>query len=476
MLTDTVTLLDGSIADNLAIKSGDTLPTGVVGEVFYKTGVDAGLYVHDGSDWAITGSGGGGGSGIAQGPTLPAGSYIGELFNKTGANANTYIYNGSVWTQLISVWAPPIDQGGEVDPTPDPDDGYLWAWGLNNYGQIGDSSTISKSVPTLIGTSANWKYVKGSQYYGLAITSDDKIYGWGYAWGQFGTPVSNKSSPVQIGSLTSWGVSSESQIVLVYGTIALIKNDGTLWLIGYNGWGQLGDGTQASKSSFIQLGTSNNWAQISGTTNSMVAIKTDGTMWSWGQNNSGELGLGDTVPRSSPVQVGSESNWFKIFGSEDQQGESFYAIKTNGTLWAWGNNQVGQLGNGLTGPKSTPIQIGALNDWKHCYVGNNFVFAEKQNGTFWSWGYGGDGALANGNGLSRSSPALFGGTWKKLKASTGSVIAIKTDGTLWAWGYNAHGQAGDGTTANKMYATQIGSANTWKTVGKSNQTTYAIKF
>jgi alpha-tubulin suppressor-like RCC1 family protein len=159
----------------------------------------------------------------------------------------------------------------------------------------------------------------------------------------------------------------------------MIKTDNSLWACGYNNYGQLGNGNTTNYSSPIQIGSLTNWKQIScGAQGQIMAIKTDGTLWSWGSNQYGELGNGTTTYYSSPVQIGSLTNWKQV-------SSGYYhavALKTDGTIWGWGRNQLGQLGVGSTTPTavSSPIQIGSLTSWAAIGCGYNNTFGILRQG------------------------------------------------------------------------------------------------
>ena len=163
-----------------------------------------------------------------------------------------------------------------------------------------------------------------------------------------------------------------------------------LYTWGRNLWGELGNGTAPNTVFFQQIGTATDWPTDKekltgcGDGGGNHAIKTNGTLWAWGNNENGRLGDGTTTNRSSPVQIGALSDWAKIKGGN----RHVLAIKTNGTLWAWGSNTSGQLGDGTTTDRSSPVQIGALSDWSQVNGGNSFSIAIKTNGTLWSWGTG----------------------------------------------------------------------------------------
>jgi alpha-tubulin suppressor-like RCC1 family protein len=242
------------------------------------------------------------------------------------------------------------------------------------------------------------------------------------------------------------------------------------WGLGTTGILGLNDTT--TKSSPTQVGTETNWNTVSGTSNGgrfAAAIKTNGTLWMWGNNNYGSLGVNDRVSRSSPVQVGTLTNWSKATtGSYNT-----LAIKNDGTLWCWGENGQGQLGLNDRVYRSSPVQIGTGTDWATIpnKTGSNFNFAIKTNGTLWAWGAQG---FAGVFGISlqtgyRSSPVQVGTdtNWSKIEVSTTlrAAAGIKTNGTLWLWGNLRYGFSG--MNQNSIYRsspTQVGTGTTWSTI------------
>ena len=189
-----------------------------------------------------------------------------------------------------------------------------------------------------------------------------KLYSWGRNQvGQLGqNDVVYRSSPVQVGALTTW-----SNISTGYNSCLATKTDGTLWAWGDNTYGQLGDNTIVNRSSPVQIGALTTWSNISTNFSACLAAKTDGTLWSWGLNSYGQLGQNDRVYRSSPVQVGSLTTWLNIsVGSS-----TCLATKTDGGLWAWGYNGFGTLGDNTVINRSSPVQVGALTTWSKISAG-----------------------------------------------------------------------------------------------------------
>jgi alpha-tubulin suppressor-like RCC1 family protein len=241
-----------------------------------------------------------------------------------------------------------------------------------------------------------------------------------------------------------------------------IRNNGTLWGWGYNNFWQLGLGNNTSVNIPTQIGTDTTWNIVSAGKDFTMAIKNNGTLWAWGSNTSGKLGVGGTSLRTVPTQVGTATDWEYVAASE---GDYTLAIKNNGTLWAWGANNNGQLGNGSTTGTAilTPIQIGTDTTWTNVAAGLSHTVALKANGSLWCWGVG--GILGDTTTFNKYVPTQVGSAlnWQNITAGKRHTLASKTNGTLWSWGDNQAGQLGDGTTVAKKIPTQIGTATSWNT-------------
>ena len=242
--------------------------------------------------------------------------------------------------------------------------------------------------------------------------------------------------------------SNETSYVGTAYTFSVQDAEGTLWMWGYNDDGMLGVNNHTAYSSPIQIPgtdwTGDHFGGGGATIKNGANVKTDGTLWIWGEGNYGQLGVNSVVKYSSPVQVPG-TTWSTV----SIGGQGMTAIKTDGTLWSWGRNNTGQLGDNSVILKSSPVQIPGTT-WSKSYHSNTFSYAIKTNGTLWAWGEGIHGALGQNDLADRSSPVQIPGTtWRSVDAGRYlSVMATKTNGTLWMWGENAKGQSGQN---NRIY-------------------------
>jgi len=340
----------------------------------------------------------------------------------------------------------------------------LYAWGYNAAGALGDGTTVTRSSPVQIGSSTDWEYVSSGVAHSQAIKTNGTLWGWGNGGdGRFGqNSTISASSPVQIGALTNWAQTSSGSL-----HTNAVKTDNTLWSWGYNAAGQLGIGTVFTRSSPVQVGALTDWLRVSAGEKFCLAVKTDGTLWSWGDNVFGQLGditasVVGGQNRSSPVQVGALTNWSQVGAGRYHS----LAVKTDGTLWAWGGNDDGELGIGVTSSaerRSSPVQVGALTNWAQPTGGFYFSLATTTDGELYSWGRASLGRLGHNDVVDRSSPVQVGAltNWSQVSGGNAHTVAIKTDGTLWVWGLNDEGQLGDGTTIRRSSPVQIGAETNW---------------
>jgi len=260
-----------------------------------------------------------------------------------------------------------------------------------------------------------------------------------------------------------------------------VADTNTLWAWGTNNYGECGQNNRTEQASPAQIpGT--DWDQTQQQTSApggshvKFCRKLDGTMWAWGQNNNGQLGLNDTNSRSSPTQLPG-TTWSNVHSGE----ECTYGVKTDGTLWAWGGNGRGGLGlNQATPTKiSSPTQIGSGTDWAYglgkISAGQQSCWAIKTDGTLWNWGDNEYGQLGQSNRTQYSSPRQVPGTsWDTVGGVAAQAIATRTDGTLWTWGPNENGRLGLNNRTDYSSPKQI-PGTTWNRAYASSSTVIAFK-
>tara|TARA_B100001250_G_C19713104_1_gene750119 strand:- start:39 stop:1244 length:1206 start_codon:yes stop_codon:yes gene_type:complete len=345
--------------------------------------------------------------------------------------------------------------------------GYdLYTWGKNAYGALGQNSTTDYSSPIQI--PGLWNNLK------LNEVSEHSVYKkGGNIWvmgrnneGQLGVNNTTQySSPVQVPGTATWNKVDAARFE-TFG----IKTDGTLWGWGKNLYGALAQNNTTSYSSPVQVpGTT--WSDIVSTDSGFNALKTDGTLWGCGYGDEGNLAQNNRTQYSSPVQIGSATDWSTLSSASYTQSA---AIKTDGTLWTWGYNDKGQLGQNQSFPglktNSSPVQIPGTT-WSNICCGRQGPIATKTNGTLWVWGANETGGLGQ-NSVSPggvSSPIQIPGTtWslteiRSISSGEGNM-AMKTDGTLWVWGTNQGGSLGQNNETQYSSPTQVPGTD-WNVLG-----------
>ena len=346
-------------------------------------------------------------------------------------------------------------------------EGGGWIWGFNTSGQVGNNSTTNRSSPVqTIAGGNNWKEIQATINNAIAIRTDGTLWTWGSDFGPLGVAGGGgaRSSPIQTASGgTNWKTAAMNA-----NNGAGIKTDGTLWIWGSNAQGQLGNNSTTSISTpNLLVSSSDSWSKVVFGQFHVSAIKTDGTLWMWGSNSYGRLGDNTLVNRSSPVQtVSGGTNWKQVSGGRCHT----VAVKTDGTLWIWGGNALGQLANSDAIIRSSPVQtVSGGTNWKYADAGGDHVMSIKTDGTLWTWGQNAFGQLGDNTLVNRSSPVqtVSGGTnWRQVSGGFYFSTSIKTDGTLWSWGRNQYGQLATNNTVLRSSPVQTISAGTsWLRVG-----------
>jgi alpha-tubulin suppressor-like RCC1 family protein len=363
-------------------------------------------------------------------------------------------------------------------------DNKLFSWGANYGGALGTEVYGSRrNSPLQIGTS-NWIRIAAGRNHNLAIRSDSKLFAWGdNGYGAVGNGVTGSAvwEPVQIGT-SNW-----TAIAAGHGHSLAIRSDSKLFAWGGNYFGNLGLGDNTNRSSPVQVGSSN-WTAIAAGTFHSMAIRSGGSLFAWGDNGSGQLGLNDTTRRSSPVQIGS-SAWTAIAAG----GYHCLAIRSGGRLFSWGYSNNGQLGlpnnpYGYLPNQSSPVQVGTSN-WTAVAAGRRHSLAIRSGGSLFVWGYNNEGNLGQGNLVLARSPVQIGGNpkaslispvqvgssnWTTVAAGTFHSLAIRSGGSLFAWGNNGVGQLGLNNTTNRSSPVQVGSSN-WIRIAGATTASFAIR-
>ncbi len=426
---------------------------------------------------------------MRRGATCPATPSAGTLVSDTTGttaldssltNGTSYCYtafvhnSGGSYSSGATVYATPkasyvaISAGG-IHTLAIKSDGTLWAWGFNDQGELGNgcvfgSTCANRYSPGQVGSDNTWSAVSGGTAHSVALKQNGTLWSWGdNSSGQIGTGCTGTcfyySTPNQITADTDWASISAGGFFT-----AAIKTDHTLWAWGNNYAGQLGDGcvkgsSCVSKATPTTVNTDTDWAAVAAGANHVLALKTNGTLWAWGINDYGELGNAAQSPTaysSVPVQIGTDTDW-KALAAGDMHS---LAIKTNRTLWAWGDTDYGQLGitclaSCLTA--SAPMQVGTDTDWKEVDGGNKLTLAVKTNGSIWAWG---NFSLSTGGSTSVPTQVGTGTTWSKISAGGGGgtsgiggghFMALQSRSpsgyTLMGWGTNMQGALGIGTAS-----------------------------
>lgn len=337
-------------------------------------------------------------------------------------------------------------------------DGRLFAWGNKNGPYLNHGASFAINI----GYDTDWESVSAGNTLCVAKKTNGSIWSYDLDSKLYQTIVSEAT---QIGTDTDW------QTIKVGGSSLLaIKTNGTLWGMGNNYFYQLGTGDNTSHDDPIQIGTDTNWKEVYPGPFHSLGIKTDGTLWAWGQGDYGQIGDYGVADRTTPVQVGSDNQWAMATTGNEYS----FGIKTDGTLWSWGRNDFGTLGSGDYNSRNRPTQLGSANNWlsvvssgsvyNNYYLSSYFGFtiALKTDGTLWGWGQNNVnsslfGSTPRGDLGTVMNPTQIGtaNDWQKIYAGIRHIVAVKNDGTVWVWGENYSCQFGNGATFGETNIPQL---------------------
>jgi alpha-tubulin suppressor-like RCC1 family protein len=334
-------------------------------------------------------------------------------------------------------------------------DGTLWAWGGSrtvadaNGGQIGDNAIMDRSSPVSVVGNHSFINTFGARGIEIGLKQDGSLWTWGVnVNGALGdNTTDNRSSPISVIGTHSFIMAAGTDHLLA------LKADGTVWGWGWNGSGEIGDNTIDNKSSPISVVGTHSFILISAS----AALKADGSVWCWGSGFGGQLGQGSVaVNRSSPVSVVGTHSFIMINGASSNGG--VIALKSDGTAWGWGDDLSGQLGQGSsTVFRSSPVSVVGTHSFISIKAGAGNTVALKEDGSVWTWGANNLGQLGNNDGVNRSSPVSVVGnhSFVAIDSDGPFVAALKADNSIWTWGRNFNstpdigGLLGDNTIINR---------------------------
>ena len=360
-------------------------------------------------------------------------------------------------------------------------DGTVYTWGRNEYGQLGNGVTATNSpVPVAVktaGTPMEGKtivQISAKVWYALALASDGTVYSWGFnSWGQLGNGTSgtanNASAPVAVKTA---GTPMEGKTIVQVAAGAThslaLATDGTIYAWGKNEYGQLGNDSTTNSPVPVAVKTAGTpmdgktIIQIHAGYEHSLALASDGTVYAWGRNNSGQLGKNDATDTHIPAAVQTLGTPMagKVIVQLAAGNSQSMALASDGTVYTWGWNQYGQLGNGTTTNSRIPVAVVttgtplAGKTISQIAAGNAHALAMTDDGAIYSWGWNQYGQLGNNSTINSSLPVIVKTTGTPLAgkmitqiASGGSPnsLVLANDGTMYTWGWGQHGQLGNGT-------------------------------
>jgi len=334
------------------------------------------------------------------------------------------------------------------------------AWGANLTGQLGDGTTTSRAYyGPVSGLGSFVVQVAAGGTFALALRSDGTVWAWGSnASGQLGDGNTNYSTtPVQVGGLTN--------VVAVAAGISqslALRSDGTVWAWGGNQYGELGIGTTSTDQlTPVQVRGLTGVTKISAGGLFSLALRSDGTVWAWGDNAQGELGNGTTANSDVPVRVPGLSQVTRI----DAGYYCSLAVSTGiggaTPVWTWGGNDAGDLGDGTLTDRHTPEQVTGIGApaVTGLAIGNGYALALGSDGSVWAWGADTWGQLGNApQSAAVTCPILTiapGSGITQLASGVDHVLALRANGTVLAWGRDYYGELGDGNSAPAVGPVQV---------------------
>ena len=337
-------------------------------------------------------------------------------------------------------------------------DGTLWCWGRNDGGQLGIDvgNDPVRPAPVQVGDASSWAQVAAARTHTCALRQDGTAWCWGDgSRGQLGTPgLSMAVTPIQVGTDTDWAwITSRGSHTCG------MRSDGSAWCWGANGSGQIGDGTSGEdqdRSAPVPIAPGVVWHDLSAGGFHTCGIRDDRSLWCWGDNVYGQVGDGTYDLRPLPVPLGVGNDWVQVMA-----GTLFScALRTDGTVWCWGQGEWGQLGNGQKGweaTRNTPNQVGSDDDWGRLGLGEFHACAIRQDGSLWCWGYDVMVVHRDNSGTILPDPVPMGEDldWAFAYGGGAHTCGLRKDLSLWCWGDSNSGAVGSGEIGDQVEMTPI---------------------
>lgn len=346
----------------------------------------------------------------------------------------------------------------------------LFSTGENTYGSLGDGTYQDKTSFQPAQHDLDRKLISAGLDFNLMIDRDGFLWSWGQNdQGQLGTGNTKVvPQPTQIAKYYTWDFA-----VAGLHHSAAIRDNGSLYLWGANNYGQIGNGKKTDVYLPLLIGSPYKWKSVAvGNQHTVAIMESDGSIWAWGFNHVGQLGIGSFEDKSLPVQLARTSKFEKVVSYNHTN----LAIHSNGSLWAWGYNAYGQVGDGTKKSQDSPVKIGTDTDWKEITCGKFHSLAIKTNGTLWAWGRNDSYQLGTNDQNERLTPTQIGSGQDWIMVSCGDLhsMAVKSDGSIWGWGTAGKGQFGDGYTTISHYPKKL-DEDLWKSISCGANHSIALK-
>ena len=360
----------------------------------------------------------------------------------TSSDASVTITNGSGSIDLKAASAFPFTEVTGTNQTAAVNNGYI----TNNAARVGIEMPGTAALGSVVKVAG-----KGAGGWNLAPNGGQTLYSDGASVAYPGyfssTSAHDCADTVTITANTEHDILCKNgtitpyvfDVAVGYQNAFYLNTAGNVWAWGNNSGGSFGNNTTTTTSSPVAMVGAHSFIAIASGLYHSLMLKADGSAWNSGINDAGQLGQQNITNYSSPVLVVGNHSFIQISTGQRNGDGSAYGLKVDGSLWAWGSNVAGQLGDGTTSNRSSPVLVVGSHSFKRVGGGETCCFALKADGTLWAWGINQYGVLGTGNTTSYSSPVQVIGGHSFVDIVPSALTnngAIKADGSLWMWGRN----------------------------------------